>query len=166
MNNLLSIQEAADLLKVHAETLRRWDREGKLIAIKVGDRGDRKYRYEDLIKVRAGYDPKTYKGFDIVPHSSGFENSPGTIIRIASFIVRSKEIVSVFAFAESMLNRMSYPHLTDDKLLKEAKEIMEKYIENNKIENLEEYTFEYHASSYIDVNNPGWWNKTLKEIYK
>lgn len=45
---LLKIREAADLLNVHAETLRRWDRSGKLKAIVISKRGDRRYKLEDV----------------------------------------------------------------------------------------------------------------------
>jgi DNA (cytosine-5)-methyltransferase 1 len=45
---LLTIRQAAEMLNVHAETLRRWDRQGKLTAIRVNDRGDRRYRQEDI----------------------------------------------------------------------------------------------------------------------
>lgn len=45
---LLTLQEAATMLKVHMETLRRWDRIGKLSAIKMGTRGDRRYRLSDI----------------------------------------------------------------------------------------------------------------------
>lgn len=54
---LLSIQEASELLGVHSETLRRWDRSGKLPAIKVGTRGDRKYRVSDIQKIKAKLNP-------------------------------------------------------------------------------------------------------------
>ncbi len=167
MSNLLSIQEAADILKLHPETLRRWDREGKLKAIKVGERGDRKYRYEDLMKVKAGYEPTTFKNYEINPYSIGFENPGGTLIRIASFIVRKDDLVAVFAFTDGgMLIHMSHPHLNDEYLLNEAKKIINNFIDNNKIKHLEEYTFEFHPSNYIQVINPKWWNKTLKAIYE
>ncbi|MFC1750357.1 helix-turn-helix domain-containing protein [Pseudomonadota bacterium] len=50
-DKLLTIREAAEILKVNPETLRRWDRSGKLKPIRVGERrggGDRKYRLEDI----------------------------------------------------------------------------------------------------------------------
>lgn len=47
---LLKIREAALLLGVNPETLRRWDRDGILVAIKVGKRGDRRYKIEDIQK--------------------------------------------------------------------------------------------------------------------
>lgn len=45
---LLRIREAAELLGVNPETLRRWDKDGKLLAIKVSIRGDRRYKPEDI----------------------------------------------------------------------------------------------------------------------
>lgn len=45
---LLKIREAAELLGVNPETLRRWDNEGKLVAVKVSKRGDRRYQPEDI----------------------------------------------------------------------------------------------------------------------
>lgn len=47
-NQLLTIQEAAKMLGIRPVTLRKWDREGKLKAIRIGSRGDRKYRKQDL----------------------------------------------------------------------------------------------------------------------
>ena len=45
---LLTIRQAAEILNVHAETLRRWDKAGKLQAIIVNERGDRRYNPEDI----------------------------------------------------------------------------------------------------------------------
>lgn len=48
---LLTLKEACEILKCHPNTLRAWDKKGILKAIRFGQRGDRKYRKEDLIKV-------------------------------------------------------------------------------------------------------------------
>ena len=48
---LLKIREAAEILGVNPETLRRWDTDGQLKAVRIGKRhgiGDRRYRKEDL----------------------------------------------------------------------------------------------------------------------
>ena len=45
---LLTIRQAAEILNVHVETLRRWDKKDKLKAIKVNDRGDRRYTQEEI----------------------------------------------------------------------------------------------------------------------
>ena len=112
-----------------------------------------------------GYKPEKYKDFDIIPHNFGFEISPGTLIRIASFIVRKDDLITGFAFAEGFLTRMAHPELKDEDLLKEAKEIIKKYIDSGKLKHLEEYTFEYHPSNFIDVENPTWWVKSLRRHY-
>jgi len=46
--NLLNINEVADLFGVHPETLRRWDKAGKLKAIRIGNFGHRKYKKSDI----------------------------------------------------------------------------------------------------------------------
>lgn len=46
---LHTLQEACDILNVHPNTLRKWDNEGKLKAIRFGSRGDRRYRKEDIL---------------------------------------------------------------------------------------------------------------------
>ncbi len=51
---LLRIREAAEMLGVNPETLRRWDRDGKLKAIKVSTRGDRRYNIENIEKFIKG----------------------------------------------------------------------------------------------------------------
>jgi len=45
---LLTIRQAAEILNVHVETLRRWDKSGKLKATRINERGDRRYRPEDI----------------------------------------------------------------------------------------------------------------------
>ncbi len=47
-DKLIRINEAAELLSVHPETLRRWDREGKLNAITINERGDRRYSLKEI----------------------------------------------------------------------------------------------------------------------
>lgn len=48
---LLKIKEAAEMLSVNPETLRRWDRDGKLKAIIISKRGDRRYKEENILKL-------------------------------------------------------------------------------------------------------------------
>lgn len=51
MPKLLTIKQVAEILNVHVETLRRWDKRGKLKAIRVNERGDRRYRPKDIEKL-------------------------------------------------------------------------------------------------------------------
>ena len=45
---LLTIRQAAEILNVHVETLRRWDKSGKLKATRINERGDRRYNPRDI----------------------------------------------------------------------------------------------------------------------
>lgn len=47
-DNLLTIGEVAKLFKIHRDTLRNWEKAGKLTPLRVGPRQDRKYRREDI----------------------------------------------------------------------------------------------------------------------
>ena len=51
---LLTIRQAAEILNVHVETLRRWDKSGRLKAIIVNERGDRRYKPKDIEKIIEG----------------------------------------------------------------------------------------------------------------
>jgi len=51
MPELLTLQEACDILKCHPNTLRQWDKKGILIAVRFGERKDRRYRKEDILKL-------------------------------------------------------------------------------------------------------------------
>lgn len=50
-SSLLTIAQASKLLNVHPDTLRRWERQKKLISIRVGPRRDRRYQNEDLLSI-------------------------------------------------------------------------------------------------------------------
>jgi len=51
LHKLLKIREAAEILNVNPETLRRWDRNGRLKAVRIGKRGDRRYKKEEIEKL-------------------------------------------------------------------------------------------------------------------
>lgn len=50
---LIGIKEAAEMLGVNPESLRRWDNEGKLKAVRIGygKRKDRRYKMSDIQKI-------------------------------------------------------------------------------------------------------------------
>lgn len=48
---LLTLKEASDILKCHPNTLRQWDKKGILIAVRFGERKDRRYRKRDILKL-------------------------------------------------------------------------------------------------------------------
>lgn len=47
---VLTLREAAEVLNCHPNTLRNWDNEGILKAVRVGRRKDRRYRKEDVLR--------------------------------------------------------------------------------------------------------------------
>jgi len=47
---LLTLAEACQILKVHPNTLRKWDKKGILVAVRFGERKDRRYKREDIEK--------------------------------------------------------------------------------------------------------------------
>lgn len=52
-DELLTIKQAAKILNVNAQTLRRWDNNGTLKALRIGTRkgvGDRRYKKKDILK--------------------------------------------------------------------------------------------------------------------
>ena len=51
MPELLTIREAAKLINVHPNTLRNWEREGKVSAIRLGSRRDRRYFKAALLEL-------------------------------------------------------------------------------------------------------------------
>lgn len=49
--DILTLQQAAEVLNVHPNTLRNWDLKGTLKAIRLGARRDRRYRKTDVLKL-------------------------------------------------------------------------------------------------------------------
>ncbi|NMC36271.1 helix-turn-helix domain-containing protein [Candidatus Beckwithbacteria bacterium] len=50
MEELLTLSEAAQILKVHPNTLRLWDKNGILKAVRIGVKKIRRYKKEDIEK--------------------------------------------------------------------------------------------------------------------
>ncbi len=48
VSSMLTVQEVSQLLRVHGNTLRRWTRQGIIKAYRIGPRGDRRFRPEDV----------------------------------------------------------------------------------------------------------------------
>ena len=47
--DLLTVREVADLLRVSPLTIKRWGKRGKLPAIRINFRGDRRYKKEAVL---------------------------------------------------------------------------------------------------------------------
>jgi excisionase family DNA binding protein len=48
MGGMLTVREVSQLLHVHSNTLRRWSDQGIIKAYRIGPRGDRRFRAEDI----------------------------------------------------------------------------------------------------------------------
>lgn len=48
-NSVLTVREVAHFLNIHVNTVRRWSDSGVLKAYRIGPRGDRRFRREDIL---------------------------------------------------------------------------------------------------------------------
>jgi DNA (cytosine-5)-methyltransferase 1 len=48
---LLNLKQTAQLLNVSTWTLRKWDNEGKLTAVRIGSGKHRRYKKEEILKI-------------------------------------------------------------------------------------------------------------------
>lgn len=51
LQELLTIKEVTHLLSVHPNTLRNWEKEGLIDVIRIGRRGDRRYKKQSIQKI-------------------------------------------------------------------------------------------------------------------
>ena len=49
--DLMTIREVANLLRVSTLTVKRWGKKGKLPAIRINSRGDRRYRKQVILRL-------------------------------------------------------------------------------------------------------------------
>jgi excisionase family DNA binding protein len=49
--DLLTIKEVAEILRVSPLTIKRWGKKGKLPAIRINSRGDRRYKKEVVMRL-------------------------------------------------------------------------------------------------------------------
>ncbi len=48
---LLTLSQASKLLSVHPNTLRQWDKKGILESVRFGQRKDRRYKKDDILRL-------------------------------------------------------------------------------------------------------------------
>ena len=51
ISRLLTVSEVAELLNVHPNTVRNWSNTGIIKACRVGKRGDRRFKIEEIEKI-------------------------------------------------------------------------------------------------------------------
>ncbi|RKW46724.1 MAG: helix-turn-helix domain-containing protein [Porphyromonas sp.] len=54
LSEYLTLKQVSELLKVHPNTLRNWDKNGTLKPIRIGERKIRRYKKEDVIRFTEG----------------------------------------------------------------------------------------------------------------
>ncbi len=50
-SSLLTVSQVAQILNLSPWTLRQWDIKKKLVALRVGNRKDRRYKKEDILRI-------------------------------------------------------------------------------------------------------------------
>ena len=85
---LLSIGEVAKIFGINRDTLRNWEDKGIIAPLRVGPRGDRKYRPEDIERI--ANDKSILKSFDTaLTDNSGKMN----LTQLKQFLWRSADIL-------------------------------------------------------------------------
>lgn len=103
---------------------------------------------------------KKHGEYNIFSRNPSFEPIPIAFGKVASFIVQKPDgSTAIFAFAYSGLEALKNTTITESQLLQDAVKVIENYIDENKISNNQEYTFEYINGDYHPTENPGWWVK-------
>lgn len=166
MEELLNINDAARLIGVHPETLRRWDNDKTLVAVRVNDRGDRRYRKSDILDFVSTHQSTIShaKSVDIEGYKvkwwgeEGFKTVSGNFHLIGKpYAVKDDEFIG-FAFFVDFLEKMKSGS-NEDELDKLAVENVTNYIRSKKVFDGDITTFEYLNHAFFEVQNPEWWDE-------
>jgi excisionase family DNA binding protein len=68
---MLTVREVAQLLHIHTNTVRRWSDRGVLKAYRITQRGDRRFRREDIARFLAELNPDGGNGRKAEQTASG-----------------------------------------------------------------------------------------------
>jgi excisionase family DNA binding protein len=50
LGQLLTVRDVAQLLNIHNNTVRRWSDRGMIKAYRINDRGDRRFKREEIVR--------------------------------------------------------------------------------------------------------------------
>lgn len=163
-DDLLSISEAASLLKVHPETLRRWDRDGTLPSVRVNDRGDRRWQRLEVLsflqsrsQVSGTHSSIVVEGYEIIQISHGFEQFPDRFGLIAKYIAKKRDEHIGFIFAAGGLELFGDSGDRRKKLSDLALAVIQKNLKEKKAFDEDECTFEYRNRQFTRCDFPDWW---------
>lgn len=102
-----------------------------------------------------------YKNFQIETWYQGF-SPDANLIRISCYIVKNSDYYCLFIFGDPLLKRMANPDISEEEIETQQFELIKEKIDNESLENYEEYIFQYYGHNYLEENNVHWWKKSLK----
>lgn len=158
----LDITEAARILGVNPETLRRWDNEKILPATRINQRGDRRWLRSDIVDFLQKERQKAvlvYKDYEVIANSKGFEGFPNRFATIAKYILRKgdKNVGMVFsASGMEVLKRRGKDKVSLEEL---AQEKIKTIIDSTVLYDEDIFTFEFRNCSFVHVRFPDWWEE-------
>ncbi|MFH1308253.1 MAG: PEP-utilizing enzyme [archaeon] len=132
--NLLNLQEAAKKLGIKPITLRKWDREGKLKAVRVGARGDRKYREQDLLEFLEKSKQKKIEWLEYIRSGTSYHQSIHPLEALRSgikkyFDINAKYLMNYFE------NSTLFWYYDKNNLYEIGKKVIEKFLSSKDFEN-------------------------------
>ncbi|MDP2631210.1 MAG: type I restriction-modification system subunit M [Candidatus Uhrbacteria bacterium] len=122
---LLSISEVSSIFGIHQDTLRNWEKKGLITPLRVGPRGDRKYRPEDIERITN--DKSIIKSFDApLTDDSGKMN----LTQLKQFLWRSADIlrgkIDSSDYKKYIFGLLFYKRISDS-WDEEYKKVLEEY---------------------------------------
>ncbi len=72
---MLTPDDVADFLSVHINTVRRWTNKGILKAYRIGPRGDRRFRQEDVASFLTEQSAEPERAGSLVPTATSRQNA-------------------------------------------------------------------------------------------
>lgn len=122
--NLLSIGEVAQTFGIHQDTLRNWEKKGLIAPLRIGTRGDRKYRPADLEKIMG--DKSLVKDLGLPEADDGKMN----LTQLKAFLWRSADIlrgkIDSSDYKKYIFGLLFYKRISDS-WDEEYKKVLEEY---------------------------------------
>ncbi len=104
---------------------------------------------------------RSYRGHELYLRDPGFEFTPVMLGKVASFLVRWEGRLTAVAFMYPLLAPLEEPGLSEERLLDQAVQLIERLIDEDRLPNRSELTFEYRGGAFVEVSDPRWWVKVL-----
>ena len=110
--------------------------------------------------LRTHHAVETYRDHTIYQRQPGFEFTPITLGKVASFLVQGPDGgVTVHAFLYSLLAELEAP-VDEGRLLAEALAVIREAIASPADDAAGDRTYEHHDGRFVAVREPRWWIPT------